>query len=107
LGLVAINWLIIADQSSKSIFDEDCMTLAQLHSIAVDYPKSSTPVHWRRYRSRRFKMKPDWSQPETMNDSKSADYYESTTAIGRLFRAISYLLSISFEGEPSAAQEAA
>jgi RNA-dependent RNA polymerase len=44
LGLVAINWLIIADQSNESVFDKDCMTLAQLHSDAVDYPKSSTPV---------------------------------------------------------------
>jgi len=33
-------------------------------------------------------MKPDWNQPETMNDSKSADYYESQRAIGRLFREI-------------------
>ncbi|KAF9650744.1 RdRP-domain-containing protein [Thelephora ganbajun] len=88
LGLVAINWLIIADQSEESIFDEDCMTLAQLHSDAVDYPKSSTPVPLEKIPKLKFKARPDWNQPETMNDSKSADYYESQRAIGRLFRAI-------------------
>lgn len=88
LGLVAINWLIIADQSNKSIFDEDCMTLAQLHSDAVDYPKSSTPVPLDKIPRLKFKRKPDWNQPETMNDSKNANWYESQRAIGRLFRAI-------------------
>ena len=88
LGLVAINWLIIADQSDKSIFDKDCMTLAQLHSDAVDYPKSSTPVPLQKIPRLKSKTKPDWNQPETMNDSRSADYYESQRAIGRLFRAI-------------------
>ena len=64
------------------------MTLAQLHSDAVDYPKSSTPVPLHKIPKPRSKAKPDWCQPETMNDTKSADYYKSTTAIGRLFRAI-------------------
>ena len=64
------------------------MTLAQLHSDAVDYPKSSTPVPLAKIPRLKFKTKPDWNQPETMNDSKSADYYESQRAIGRLFREI-------------------
>lgn len=64
------------------------MTLAQLHSDAVDYPKSSTPVPLGMIPRLKFKRKPDWNQPETMNDSKSADWYESQRAIGRLFRAI-------------------
>ena len=64
------------------------MTLAQLHSDAVDYPKSSPPVPQGKIPRLKFREKPDWNQPETMNDSKSADYYESKKAIGRLFRAI-------------------
>ena len=88
LGLVAINWLIIADQSTESIFDKDCMTLAQLHSDAVDYPKSSTPVPHSKIPKLKFPAKPDWNQPETMNDSKNANYYPSQRAIGRLFREI-------------------
>jgi RNA-dependent RNA polymerase len=88
LGLIAINWRIIADQSDKFIFDEDCMTLAQLHSDAVDYPKGATPVPLEKIPKLKFKARPDWNRPEIMNDSKSADYYESPRAIGRLFRAI-------------------
>jgi len=64
------------------------MTLAQLHSDAVDYPKSSTPVPLEKIPKLKYKVKPDWNRPETMGDSKSADYYESQRAIGRLFRAI-------------------
>ena len=64
------------------------MTLAQLHSDAVDYPKTSTPVLLEEIPKPKSKRKPDWIQPETMNDSRSADYYESQKAIGRLFRAI-------------------
>ena len=64
------------------------MTLAQLHSDAVDYPKSSTPVPQEEIPRLKTQMKPDWSQPETMNHTKSADYYESQKAIGRLYRAI-------------------
>lgn len=64
------------------------MTLAQLHSDAVDYPKSSTPVPLQKIPKLKFKRKPDWNQPETMNDSKSADWYTSQRAIGRLFREI-------------------
>jgi len=64
------------------------MTLAQLHSDAVDYPKSSTPVPLEKIPKLKFREKPDWNRPETMGDSRSADYYESQRAIGRLFRAI-------------------
>jgi len=64
------------------------MTLAQLHSDAIAYPKSSTPVPLAKIPRPKSKTKPDWSQSENANDSKSADYYESQRAIGRLFREI-------------------
>jgi len=83
-----MNWLIIADQSDEFIFDKDCMKLAQLHSDAVDYPKSSTPVPHDKIPRLKFNARPDWNRPETMNDSQSSGYYESQKAIGRLFRAI-------------------
>jgi hypothetical protein len=92
VGIVAINWLIIADQSKDGIFDEDCLTLAGLHSDAVDYPKSGQPVSMRAIPKLKFKKKPDWNAPETVNVSKtvsaSEHYYPSSRAIGRLFRAI-------------------
>lgn len=81
-----MTWRITADRDT--IFDSDCLTLARLHSDAADYPKSSTPVPLGEIPKLKSKEKPDWSRPETMNDSRSAGYYESTTAIGRLHRAI-------------------
>lgn len=87
VGIVAMNWLIIADQSPKGIFDEDCLKLANLHSNAVDYPKSGQPVSVKAIPKLRTPIKPDWSAPETVN-ADSDNYYESHRAIGRLFRAI-------------------
>ncbi|KDR85157.1 hypothetical protein GALMADRAFT_233817 [Galerina marginata CBS 339.88] len=87
VGIIAINWLVIADQSSKGIFDEDCIKLANLHSDAVDYPKSGQPVAISAIPKLKHRIKPDWNAPETVNAS-SADYYQSKRAIGRLFRAI-------------------
>lgn len=88
LGIIAINWLIIADQSRDlGIMDQDCMKLAELHSDAVDYPKSGQPVALNKIPKLKFKTKPDWNAPETVN-TNNADYYESQRAIGKLFRAI-------------------
>lgn len=87
VGIIAINWLIIADQSPEHILDKDCLTLAQLHSDAVDYPKTGMPVKLDRIPKLKFKQKPDWNAPETINQD-SSNYYKSTRALGRLFREI-------------------
>ncbi|KAK2461790.1 hypothetical protein APHAL10511_006253 [Amanita phalloides] len=89
VGIIAISWLIIADQSPSSIYDKRCLALAQLHSDAVDYPKSGQPIKVdRMFNAPR--TRPDWMAPETHTQGSakfnSAKYYESTTAIGRLFR---------------------
>jgi RNA-dependent RNA polymerase len=63
------------------------MTLANLHSDAVDYPKSGQPVALSAIPRLKFKVKPDWDAPETVN-LDSARYYESQRAIGQLSRAI-------------------
>ncbi|KAF9478036.1 RNA-dependent RNA polymerase [Pholiota conissans] len=87
VGMVAINWLLIADQSEAHILDPDCMKLADLHSNAVDYPKSGQPVPINEIPRPKFRVKPDWHAPETV-DVSSGEFYESRRAIGRLFRAI-------------------
>ncbi|GBE78383.1 RNA dependent RNA polymerase-domain-containing protein [Sparassis latifolia] len=87
LGIIAINWLIIADQSPKGILDLDCLRLAQLHSDAVDYPKSGMPVPLEHIPRLKFKAKPDWNAPETLT-RETPDFYESRRAIGKLYRAI-------------------
>ena len=88
LGMVAINWLLIADLSNKSIFDPDCLKLCQVHSDAVDYPKSGTAVELSKVPKPQSKSKPDWHAPETVDLEASTEFYESKKAIGRLFRAI-------------------
>ncbi|KAK0465407.1 RNA-directed RNA polymerase 2 [Desarmillaria tabescens] len=87
LGIIAINWLVIADQSPQGVFDPDCIKLSALHSDAVDYPKSGQPVALDAIPKLKFRAKPDWNAPETVGPS-STNYYQSTRAIGRLFRAI-------------------
>jgi len=69
------------------IFDPDCIKLANLHSDAVDYPKSGQPVELSRIPKLKHRIRPDWNAPETVNAS-SANYYPSMKAIGQLFRAI-------------------
>ncbi len=63
------------------------MLLAQLHSDAVDYPKSGEPVKLEPLLKVFPKSKPDWSAPET-NTKQSAKYYQSRSVVGRLFRGV-------------------
>ncbi|KAI0094703.1 RNA dependent RNA polymerase-domain-containing protein [Irpex rosettiformis] len=87
LGIIALNWLIIADQSTEGVFDKDCLKLSDLHSDAVDYPKSGQPVPLGEMPRLKFRTKPDWNAPETIRPDPSR-YYQSARAIGRLFREI-------------------
>ncbi|KAL0576516.1 hypothetical protein V5O48_005461 [Marasmius crinis-equi] len=86
LGMVSINWRILADQTN--IFNPDCMKMAELHSLAVDYPKSGNPVPIQDIPRRQNTLLPDWYAPETMYELDLAKYYPSQKAIGRLFRDI-------------------
>ena len=88
---MAINWLLIADLRLKGIFDQDCLDLCQIHSNAVDYPKSGTPVSIDSVPNPKSKRRPDWYAPETVDlDSEDSltQFYQSQRAIGKLFRAI-------------------
>ncbi|KAJ7785996.1 RNA-directed RNA polymerase 2 [Mycena metata] len=86
LGVVATNWLLIADQSPKFILDADCMKLAALYSDAVDYPKTGRPVAINAIPKPKSNLKPDWHAPEVT--ANMDDFYKSDRAIGKLFRAI-------------------
>lgn len=79
--------MIISDQSELGIFDPDCLKLGDLHSNAVDYPKSGQPVDISTIPKLKSPAKPDWNAPETVT-SDSVRFYESKKAIGRLFRGI-------------------
>jgi len=84
--MVAINWLLIAD--IHGIFHADCLKLCQIHSNAVDYQKSGTPVSITTVPKPRSDLKPDWNAPETVNLDDAPGFYQSQKAIGRLFRGI-------------------
>ncbi|KAG6911837.1 hypothetical protein DXG01_000084 [Tephrocybe rancida] len=99
VGIIAINWLIIADQSKEGIFDRKCLELSNLHSDAVDYPKSGNPVALDRIPKLSLPEKPDWNAPETVN-ADSGRYYESTRAIGRLFRDITLPANVNPRRRP-------
>ncbi|KAF8484343.1 RdRP-domain-containing protein [Gautieria morchelliformis] len=87
VGLLSTNHLILSDQSSFGTLDRDCLKLAELCSIAVDYPKSGTPVNMADTPRFLIPYKPDWKSGEVINP-RWTDYYESSRAIGHLFRAI-------------------
>ncbi|KAI5120647.1 hypothetical protein M0805_007984 [Coniferiporia weirii] len=87
IGIIATNWLIVADQSEEIIFDPDCLKLAQLHSNAVDYPKTGNAVPMTEIPKLKFTARPDWSEPETSRRSE-VEYYKSKRAIGELYRNI-------------------
>jgi RNA-dependent RNA polymerase len=86
LGAIAIQSLRTADLSPLCLADPACLTLAALHSDAVDFPKTGRPVEWAQLPKTRFKLKPDWYATET--NEKKTGFYESKRIIGQLFRAI-------------------
>ncbi|PCH37887.1 hypothetical protein WOLCODRAFT_65369 [Wolfiporia cocos MD-104 SS10] len=87
LGMLSDRHLIIADQSKFGTSDERCMELAALCSKAVDYPKNGVPVDIHDSPRLLIPYKPDWKQAEDATP-RSTDYYESTRALGELFRNI-------------------
>ena len=67
-------------QTLQGVFDPRCIALADLHSRAVDFPKTGVVVEVpRELRPTRF---PDFMQ------NKQKEAYVSQTIIGRLYREI-------------------
>ncbi|KAK9466397.1 RNA dependent RNA polymerase-domain-containing protein [Lipomyces arxii] len=44
LGVIALSHLAIQDSSPRGVMDPRCITLAQLHSMAVDFAKTGVPA---------------------------------------------------------------
>ncbi|GAA5813501.1 hypothetical protein MFLAVUS_006979 [Mucor flavus] len=80
LGQIANAHLATADQSDIGARDGKCILLAQLHSEAVDFPKSGKPANLTR--DLIVKVFPDFMQ------KKDKESYESKKVLGRIFRAI-------------------
>jgi RNA-dependent RNA polymerase len=80
LGVIANAHLAIADDSRHGAFDERCLKLAALHSVAVDYPK--TGVKAKMDANLRVDVMPDFME------NKHKPSRPSDKVIGRLYRQI-------------------
>jgi hypothetical protein len=50
LGRIAVQHRIKADQKDSGTLDAECITLAEMHSTAVDFSKTGIPVSRRLFR---------------------------------------------------------
>ncbi|KAH6704064.1 rna-dependent rna polymeras-like protein [Leptodontidium sp. MPI-SDFR-AT-0119] len=113
LGRIAVLHRVMADQEPAGTLHMDCITLAEMHSTAVDFSKTGIPVDMSRL-PRYNKWRPDFEAPgphvkiekqgglslEEVDDKDPDDqvdqdddfstyrYYESEKILGRLYRAI-------------------
>ena len=80
LGQIANAHLAHSDVSTEGAWDSKCIRLAELHSVAVDYPKTGVPATVPR------DLVPS-SYPDFMMKRDKATH-ESTTILGRLYRQV-------------------
>eukprot|EP01119_Soliformovum_irregulare_P022301 TRINITY_DN7601_c0_g1_i2.p1 TRINITY_DN7601_c0_g1~~TRINITY_DN7601_c0_g1_i2.p1 ORF type:complete len:678 (-),score=208.64 TRINITY_DN7601_c0_g1_i2:58-1947(-) len=78
LGQIANAHLAFSDASPKGVFDPQCLRLAQLHSVAVDFPKTGVPAVFR------IDDRPK-SYPDFMNKTKKVTYV-SKKVLGEMYR---------------------
>ncbi|KAJ1338747.1 RNA-dependent RNA polymerase [Microdochium nivale] len=74
LGLIANRHLIYADQLPEGTRERHCISLAQLHSTAVDYSKTGVPVDIQELRQiRPPRYRPDFMAPTPPANLKNRD----------------------------------
>ncbi|EJD52224.1 RdRP-domain-containing protein [Auricularia subglabra TFB-10046 SS5] len=88
VGLLARQHLIIADQNDRGVKAPKCLTLAEMYSRAVDFPKTGIPVPPRDMPALEFDAKPDWITNEVAAEEAAGAVYRSTKALGHLYRAV-------------------
>lgn len=83
LGMIANAHIVFADKDQSMALSESCLELAELHSVAVDFPKTGVPaqippkLHVKEY-------------PDFMEKLDKATY-ESKRVIGKLFRQVKHV----------------
>lgn len=100
LGILASRHLQLADQREHGALDSDCIKLAEMHSIAVDFAKTGL-LPDKRQVPRGSRQKPDFMQKEYRLEDLREDvgrakqhsrawetFYPSDRALGLMFRAI-------------------
>ncbi|KAG0650821.1 RNA-dependent RNA polymerase 1 [Hyphodiscus hymeniophilus] len=111
LGRIAVLHRILSDQRSTGTLDKDCITLAGMHSTAVDFSKTGIPVDMTQM-PRYNPWRPDFEAPgpyvtiekndgidfeaprdvdeigDDDDDFTPYSYYESDKILGKLYRDI-------------------
>ncbi|GAA5867495.1 hypothetical protein JCM3774_003853 [Rhodotorula dairenensis] len=92
VGMIAHMHLCLADRSPQHGFDPRCRKLADLYSLAVDAPKTGNVVPASDLpRIKGAKARPDFMRKTDIAECcvpSNVEYYESTRALGRLYRSI-------------------
>ncbi|KAG8697843.1 hypothetical protein FRC09_007614, partial [Ceratobasidium sp. 395] len=89
VGIISVRHLKLADYRSLGASDPDCLKLAALHSKAVDFPKSGTPVMFSEIPRTERMPRPDWDAGELGPFRNTRDeVYPSQRALGQLYRDI-------------------
>jgi len=86
VGLISIAHLRFADLGDPD--SQECMTLAELASQAVDFPKTGTPVQFEDLPRFPDTIKPDFLAKEGEDPHQNSRFYKSPKLLGRLFRRI-------------------
>ncbi|XP_030958897.1 probable RNA-dependent RNA polymerase 1 [Quercus lobata] len=87
LGIIDNAHIVFADSELRRAMSPECIELAQLHSIAVDSPKSGVVAKIPHYL--RVKKYPDFMEK---SDKRT---YKSERVIGKLFREVKDLASLT------------
>ncbi|GAA5981880.1 hypothetical protein JCM11641_001929 [Rhodosporidiobolus odoratus] len=89
VGLIALTHLVYADYQAQGGLSPICQGLADLYSQAVDAPKKGNFIPREKIR-KRPKGKPDFMRFSDFDvgSTRDGEYYESTRALGYLYRAI-------------------
>ncbi|CAM1510489.1 Fc.00g008240.m01.CDS01 [Cosmosporella sp. VM-42] len=109
LGMIAVRHVMIADKEDRGTLDPTCITLAEMHSTAVDFSKTGIPVNPKQM-PKGPRIRPDFLAPapplkfydrgqidhigEFDDDDDGGDsmgrikfrYYLSEKILGRLYR---------------------
>nr|AHL27584.1 RNA-dependent RNA polymerase 1 [Salvia miltiorrhiza] len=83
LGIIANAHTVFADKEPSMALSSPCLELAQLHSVAVDFPKTGVPAQIPP--KLRVKEYPDFME------KLDKPTFESTGVIGKLFREVKHV----------------
>ncbi|KAH6807238.1 RNA-dependent RNA polymerase 1 [Perilla frutescens var. frutescens] len=83
LGIIANAHTVSADKETSMALSEPCLELAELHSVAVDFPKTGVPAQIPP--KLRVKEYPDFME------KLDKPTYESKRVIGKLFRQVKHV----------------